>query len=111
MKLQFAVMGIAGVLALAAGPARAAIDDAKAQELLKTGACSACHAVDKKLVGPAFKDVAAKRKAQTDALAALMKTVRAGSKGAYGPIPMPPNPPTKLNDADLHSLLEWVLTK
>ena len=111
MKLHIAIAGIAGVLALASGPARAGIDDAKAAALLKTGGCSTCHTVDKKLVGPAFKDVAAKHKGDADAVANLTKVVRAGGKGVYGPIPMPPNPAAKLGDADLKDVLEWVLTK
>ena len=111
MRIPFAVLGIATMLALAVSPARAVIDDAKGQALLKSGGCVACHSIDKKLVGPAFKTVAAKHKGQADAIATLTKTVRTGGKGVYGPVPMPPNPVAKISDADLHDLLEWLLAQ
>jgi cytochrome c len=111
MKIGIASVAVSGALALAATAAHAALDDAKAQELMKKGGCAACHSVDKKIVGPAYKDVAQKRKGQKDALATLEKAVRSGSNGAYGQIPMPPNPKEKISDADLHQLVEWVLSK
>lgn len=70
--------------------------------------CMACHAKDKKLVGPSFKDIAAKYKGQ-DATAALIQKVRVGGKGVFGPIPMPPNPPEKINDAELKGGVAWIL--
>lgn len=115
MKLLIATLATAGMLALFltlfATAANAALDDAKAQELLKKGGCVACHSVDKKVLGPAYKDVAQKRKGESDAVATLEKAVRNGSKSAYGQIPMPPSPQEKISDADLHELVEWVLTK
>ncbi len=89
----------------------AAIDDTKAKSLMTAGGCTTCHAVDHKVVGPAFKDIAAKRKAESGAVATLEKKVRAGGKGDYGAIPMPPNAEAKINDSDLHELVEWILTK
>lgn len=71
--------------------------------------CLACHAKDKKLVGPAYKDVAAKYKAQAGAAAKLAEKVRKGGQGAWGPVPMPPTPADKLADADLKAAIEWVL--
>ena len=111
MKFEIAAFGITGALMLAATGAIAALDDNKAQELLKKSGCVACHNVDKKIVGPAYKDVAQKRKGAKDAVATLEKAIRSGSNGAYGQIPMPPNPKEKISDADLHELVEWVLTK
>ena len=111
MKTLMITLSAAAGMMLFATSANAALDDAKAQELMKKSACYACHLVDKKLVGPAYKDVALKRKAVPDAVALLEKTVRAGSKDVYGPIPMPPNPAAKISDADLHDLVEWILTK
>jgi cytochrome c len=111
MKLNLVALGMGAVLALGAGAASAALDDAKAQDLMKAGGCSTCHAVDKKLIGPAYKDVAAKHKGEADALVKLEKAVRSGSKDVYGKIPMPPTPAARFSDADLHDLLEWVLTK
>ena len=72
------------------------------------GGCMACHAKDKKLVGPSFKDIAAKYKGQ-DVVTALMQKVRAGGKGVFGPIPMSPNGPDKISDGDLKSAIEFIL--
>jgi len=76
---------------------------------MQKAGCMACHSVDKKLVGPAFKDVAAKYKGQGDAVAKLTDKVRKGGAGVWGPIPMPPNGADKINDADLKGAVEWIL--
>jgi cytochrome c len=104
-------LAAAAAMALFSSGANAGLDDAKAQELMKKGGCNACHNVDKKIIGPAFKDVALKHKGQADAVATLEKVVRTGSKGTYGAMPMPPVPAAKLGDGELHELVEWVLTK
>ena len=70
--------------------------------------CMACHTVDKKLVGPAFKEIAAKYKGQ-DVVAKLMDKVRKGGTGSFGPVPMLPNPPEKINDAELKAAVEFIL--
>jgi cytochrome c len=70
--------------------------------------CLACHTKDKKLVGPSFKDIAAKYKGQ-DVTAKLMEKVRKGGAGTFGPVPMAPNPPEKINDADLKAAIETIL--
>ena len=93
----------AAALALAALPALASVDEA----MTKAG-CMACHTKDKKLVGPSFKEIAAKYKGQ-DVVPTLMQKVRAGGKGNFGPIPMAPNPPEKINDADLKEAVEYIL--
>ena len=111
MKVLVTTITATAVLALFSASASAARDDAKAEALMKKSGCATCHTVDKKLVGPAYTAVAAKRKSEKDAAAVMEKSVRAGSKGVYGPIPMPPNPAAKISDADLHDLVEWVLTK
>ena len=90
-------------LALAAAGAWAAAEDA-----MNKAGCLACHTKDKKLVGPAFKDIAAKYKGQ-DVTAKLMEKVRKGGSGVYGPVPMAPNPPEKINDADLKAAVEFIL--
>lgn len=79
------------------------------QELAQKAMCTGCHAVDKKMVGPAYKDVAAKYKGQAGAATALIDKVRKGSTGAWGAVPMPPTGPDKINDADLKTVIEWVL--
>lgn len=78
------------------------------EEAMNKAGCMACHAKDKKVLGPSFKDIAAKYKGQ-DATAALMEKVRKGGSGVYGPIPMAPNPPEKINDADLKAAIEFIL--
>lgn len=94
---------IATALALAAAGALAQADEA-----MNKAGCLACHAKDKKLVGPSFKDIAAKYKGQ-DVVARLMDKVRKGGAGSFGPIPMAPNPPDKINDADLKAAVEQIL--
>lgn len=104
MRLSKAVLiGAAAAALLAAGSAAAN------EELAKKSACLACHAVDKKLVGPSFKDIAAKYKGQKDAEAKLAEKVKKGGSGVWGPIPMPPNAAVK--DEDIKTLVKWVLTK
>ena len=94
----------AGLMLAVAAPVFA--DEAAAN---KAG-CMACHAKDKKLVGPSFKDIAAKHKGEdAGTVAKLMEKVRKGGSGVWGPIPMPPNPESKINDADMKSVVEWIL--
>jgi cytochrome c len=70
--------------------------------------CLACHAKEKKVIGPSFKDIAAKYKGQ-DVTAKLMEKVRKGGSGTFGPVPMALNPPDKINDADLKEAIEAIL--
>jgi cytochrome c len=98
---------IAIVVALALAPVGASaapVDDA-----MNKAGCMACHTKDKKLVGPSFKEIAAKYKGQ-DVVAKLMDKVRKGGSGVYGPVPMAPNPPDKINDADLKAAIELILS-
>ncbi len=82
--------------------------NALAQEALaKKYGCLACHAVDKKVIGPAYKDVAAKYKGDASAEAKLVAKVKNGGSGVWGKIPMPPN--ASVPDADVKSLVKWVL--
>jgi len=99
-----------GIAALAlTGSAAASFDDKQATEVMSKAGCAACHKVDAKLVGPSYKDVAAKHKGQSDAAAMLAEKVRKGGAGVYGPIPMPPNGPEKISDDDLKALVAWIL--
>ena len=77
------------------------------QALAQKNACMSCHGTDKKIVGPAFNDVAKKYAGDKTAEARLMAKVKTGGKGAWGEIPMPPNP--QVNDADLKKIIAWVL--
>ncbi len=81
------------------------------EDIFKKSGCIACHAVDKRVVGPALKDIAAKYKGQGDAVAKLSEKVRKGGAGVWGPIPMPPNDASKISDADLKVTMEWVLSR
>ena len=92
----------AAVLAVAAGPAFANADLAKAKN------CLACHTLDKKLVGPAYKDVAAKYANDKGAAARLAKKIREGGVGVWGQVPMPANP--QVNEAEAQTLAKWVLS-
>jgi len=78
------------------------------QELAKQKNCLACHAIDKKLVGPAYKDVAKKYENDKDAVTRLAKKVREGGVGVWGQIPMPANP--QVNEAESVALVKWVLS-
>ena len=89
--------------AFAAGAWAAGPEDA----MTKAG-CMACHAKDKKIIGPAFKDIAAKYKGQ-DVTARLMEKVRKGGSGVWGPIPMSPNTPDKIDDAALKDAIAFIL--
>jgi cytochrome c len=78
------------------------------EELAKKNACTACHAVDKKVVGPAFKEVADKYKGDKTAEAKLVKKVKEGGVGVWGQVPMPPN--SSVSDKDIQTLVKWVLS-
>lgn len=100
MKLTYALVAAATLIA---GPAFANM------ELAKTKACLACHSVDKKIVGPAFKDVATKYAGQKDAVDKLVTKVLKGGAGSWGPVPMPAN--TTVSEAEAKTLVEWVLSQ
>jgi cytochrome c len=78
-------------------------------ELAKKHACFACHTLDKKMVGPSYKDVAAKYRADKEAPAKLAAKVKNGSQGVWGNVPMPPN--TTVPDADVKALVSWILSQ
>ena len=97
-----ALLAALGAAALVTAPATRA-DEAMAKKYN----CLACHAVDKKVVGPAYRDIAKKYKGDAGAEAKLIEKVKKGGSGVWGPIPMPPN--TAVPDADVKALVEWVL--
>ena len=100
MKTSLALAALAA--ACAGAPAWA--DEALAQ---KSG-CLACHAVDKKVVGPSYKEVATKYRGDKTAQAKLEKKVKEGGVGTWGQIPMPPN--AQVSDADIKKLVAWILS-
>ena len=98
---SFALLILAAVAvpAFAAGPA----------DLAQQKNCMACHALDKKLVGPAYKDVATKYAGQKDAVDKLAQKVMKGGSGVWGAVPMPANP--QVNEAEAKQLVQWVLSQ
>ena len=107
MKALLLAIAAAGSMLVAA---QANAVDAKAAEALaqKSG-CLACHSIDKKVLGPAYKDVAAKYKGDKTAEAKLVAKVKAGGSGVWGPMPMPPNSP-QVKDADITAIVQWILS-
>lgn len=97
------VLALAAAVAAAAAamPARANL------ALAQKNACTACHAVDKKLVGPSYQEVAKKYAGQKGAEAALVDSVRKGGSGKFGQVPMPAQP--NLSEADAKVLVQWIL--
>ncbi len=95
------ISAVVAVGMVGAAPAFANLELAKAKQ------CMTCHAVDKKLVGPSYQDVANKYKGQKDAEAKLIDKVKKGGSGAWGQVPMPPNP--QVSDADIKTLVSWIL--
>jgi cytochrome c len=101
MKLVVSTI-VATFVAAAALPALAS------QELAQKKNCMACHAVDKKVVGPSYKDVAAKYAGQKDAVDKLSQKVIKGGVGVWGQIPMPAN--TQVSDAEAKQLVNWIMS-
>ena len=101
--MKILAVTVLATLSLAGGAAHASAELAKAKN------CMACHAMDKKLVGPAYKDVAAKYAGDKDAATKLAKKIREGGVGAWGQVPMPANP--QVNEQEAATLAKWVLSQ
>jgi cytochrome c len=104
MKLALRAAAAAAALCVAGG-----VHAQSGEELLKKNGCTACHATDKKIVGPAYVDVAAKYKGEPKAKAYLIDKVKKGGSGVWGPVPMPPNSP-QVSDADIAKDVEYILS-
>ena len=100
MKFVFAALFALGVL-ISGGAAAS-------EKLAQSSGCMTCHAIDKKTIGPSFKDVAAKYRSDKSAEADLVKKVKAGGSGVWGPTPMPPNAHVK--EEDIKAIVTWILT-
>lgn len=96
-------LALASILAIVAAPAAFANAD-----LAQKKNCLACHQTDKKLVGPSYKDVAAKYAGQKDAAAKLAEKIQKGGTGVWGQVPMPANP--QVNADEAKTLATWILT-
>ena len=101
MKKSFVLAAI--VVAVACAPALAN------EELAKKNGCMACHQIDKRVVGPSYKEVAAKYRGDKTAEAKLIDKVKKGGVGVWGQVPMPPNTPL-VKDEDVKALVKWVLS-
>lgn len=94
-------------LALTAGAAQAS------EQLSAKAGCAVCHATvkpaDKTMIGPSYREIATRYKGRADAATLLAERVRKGGQGVWGKVPMAPTPPAKLADADLKTLVAWIL--
>ncbi len=100
--MKFTPALLIALATLASAPAFANADLAQKKN------CMACHAIDKKVVGPAYKDVAAKYAGQKDAVDKLSQKVIKGGSGVWGPVPMPAN--AQVNEAEAKQLVQWIMT-
>ena len=100
------LVSLLAATAVSAAHAEPVVDAARAQDIAKQHACFGCHAVDKKLVGPAYRDVAARYAGKSGALATLVAHVQNGTSGTWGAVPMPPN---QINAADAQTVVQWIL--
>jgi len=98
---------VASAAAPAAAPAQVAAAGGNASALLEKNGCFACHALDKKVLGPSYKEVAAKYAGDRNAAATLEKKVKAGGVVSWGQVPMPPHP--QISDADLTAMVKYIL--
>lgn len=104
MKVLMAVVGGLGLLVAAGAQADSGLD------MVKKARCVACHAVDKKMVGPSYQEIGAKYKGHSDAAGMLFDKVRNGGSGNWGQIPMTPNGPDKISDENLKAVIQWILS-
>jgi cytochrome c len=100
MKLVYAAFVVLGVLS--AGTAAAT------EKLAQSSGCMTCHAMDRKAIGPGYKEIAAKYRNEKGAEAKLIQKVKAGGAGVWGPAPMPPNPHVK--EDDIKTMVQWILS-
>jgi len=103
MKLKTSTLAITAALLCAPAAGMAAPD---ASALAGKYGCQGCHSADKKILGPSYKEVAAKYAGDKAALVQLEKKIKSGGAGVWGQIPMPPN---NVPDADLKALVQWIL--
>lgn len=101
------LLGFAAAVILSVTPSAYASDG---EAIVKKARCVACHTVDQKRVGPAYKEVAAKYRGDAKAPAMLFDKVRAGGSGNWGQVPMLPHPADKIGDDDLKSAIAWILS-
>jgi cytochrome c len=103
-----AALMLGAAASLVATAARAAPDAQRGRAVANANACMGCHAVDRKLVGPSFQQIAAKYKGDPQASTKLARKVKEGGSGVWGMIPMPAH--QSMSDADIRVVVDWVLT-
>ena len=108
MKLHAALLAAGIVFTGAASGQTKGVDAKAAEALAQKSGCIACHNVDKKIIGPAYKEVSAKYSADKDAATKLAAKIKAGGSGVWGQIPMPPN--AQVSDGDIKTLVAWILS-
>jgi cytochrome c len=111
MKLQVALLAAGLVLAggaFAQNKDKGGVDAKAAEALAQKSGCIACHNVDKKVIGPAYKEVALKYKTDKDAPGKLVEKVKKGGAGVWGQVPMPPNP--QVTDPEILTMVAWILS-
>jgi cytochrome c len=101
--LTFAVLVLTGSTA---AHAELTVDAAGAQRIAMQHACSGCHAIERKLVGPAYREVADRYQGNPGAISTLVAHVQNGSSGNWGAVPMPPN---QISSADAQTVVRWIL--
>ena len=102
------VTGFAAAIVAAFAAGAQAADAKAAEALARQSGCLACHTVDKKLVGPSYRQIADRYRNDKSAAANLFKKVKEGGKGAWGDIPMTPNAHVK--DQDIKTIVQWILS-
>jgi cytochrome c len=87
------------------------LNETRASEaLMENHGCISCHRVDRKMIGPSFRQIAARYRSEPQAAERLFAKVRAGGEGEWDDVPMQPNPPEKISDEDLQAVIRWILT-
>jgi cytochrome c len=105
LRVMFGAVFVAASFGVCA--AEQPVSSANARAIARSNACMGCHAIDRKLVGPSFQQIAEKYKGQAQASAQLEKKVKNGGSGVWGPIPMPSHP--RMGDADIKTVVAWIL--
>ncbi len=107
--MRLHLIGLIGTAALVMASTDVLADAQAGEALAKKDGCLICHSVDKKVVGPAYKEVAAKYKGDKSAEAKLVEKVKKGGSGVWGQVPMPPNSP-QVKDEDIKTIVQWILS-
>jgi cytochrome c len=106
IQLRHLLISLAALTSIAANAGEPAVDAARARQIATQHACFGCHAIDKKLVGPAYRDVAARYNGKPNAVTSLVAHIQNGSSGVWGAVPMPAN---AISQSDAQTVVQWIL--